>query len=106
VVADPSEVAPDAAAGVDDPEEAVDPPAGAAASALSDAAVSDAVAVLLEALADRASFFAQPLPLKWIAGAVRALRIPPPHDSHAPGPCPWTPCMTSTRRPQAVQTYS
>ena len=56
--------------------------------------------------ADRASFFAQPLPLKWIAGAVSAFLITPPQTSHVSGPVPEIGWMTSTDRPQEVQRYS
>jgi hypothetical protein len=55
---------------------------------------------------ERASTFAQPLPLKWIAGALSALRIAPPQASQADGPVASIPWTTSTRRPHSVQTYS
>ena len=55
---------------------------------------------------ERASFFAQPLPLKTMAGVVRALRIAPPQTSHASGPVPWIEWTTSTERPQDVQRYT
>jgi hypothetical protein len=41
--------------------------------------------------AARASFFAQPLPLKWMAGVDTALRVTPPHDPHVEGPRSWMP---------------
>jgi hypothetical protein len=41
--------------------------------------------------ASRASFFAQPLPLKTIDGVDMSLRIGPPHCSHAVGPVAFTP---------------
>jgi hypothetical protein len=50
------------------------------------------------------SFRAQPLPLKWTAGATMAFFIGPPHTLHTEGPWPWTECMTSTSWPQLVQT--
>jgi hypothetical protein len=53
--------------------------------------------------AERASFLAQPLPLKWMAGAESALRIGPPQLSHVAGPAAWIPWLTSTSRPQSVQ---
>ena len=56
--------------------------------------------------AERASFFAQPLPLKTTAGVVRALRIDPPQTSQASGPVPWIEWTTSIERPQEVQRYS
>jgi hypothetical protein len=58
--------------------------------------------LLLRALS-RASFLAQPDPLKWMVGAERSLRIGPPQCSQLAGPWPWTPCITSTSRPQMVQ---
>jgi hypothetical protein len=52
----------------------------------------------------RRSFFAQPVPLKWTAGAAKALRTgPPPHDGQLVGPSAWTPWMTSNRVPQLAQ---
>ena len=56
--------------------------------------------------AERASFFAQPLPLKTMAGVVSALRITPPQTSQASGPDPWIEWTTSTERPHDVQRYS
>jgi hypothetical protein len=50
------------------------------------------------------SFRAQPLPLKWTAGATMAFFIGPPHTLQAEGPWPWTECMTSISWPQLVQT--
>jgi hypothetical protein len=50
------------------------------------------------------SFFAQPEPLKWTAGALIALRTGPlPHNGQVEGPSTWTPCTTSNRRPHAAQ---
>jgi hypothetical protein len=66
---------------------------------------ASAAGVVLDAAA-RASFFAQPLPLKWMAGAVSAFLITPPHTSQAVGPVPEIECRTSTERPQDVQRYS
>jgi hypothetical protein len=45
----------------------------------------DGAPPLLDAAA-RASTLAQPLPLKWMAGALSALRISPPQASQAAGP--------------------
>ncbi len=61
-----------------------------------------------EAFADdeeaaRASFFAQPEPLKTMAGGDRSFRIAPPQCSHVFGPWAWTPCITSTVRWHSVQ---
>jgi hypothetical protein len=50
------------------------------------------------------SFFAQPDPLKWTAGAEIDLRIVAPHTGQCDGPWPWTPWTTSTSWPQAEQT--
>ena len=53
--------------------------------------------------AARRSFFAQPEPLKWTAGAEIALRTgPPPHSGHDVGPGTWTPWTTSKRRRQVA----
>lgn len=74
-----------------------DPPSTVESSPAFAAAPDDTVA--------RRSFFAQPEPLKWTAAAVMALRIgPSPHNGHAPGGSPWTPWITSKRRPHAAQT--
>jgi hypothetical protein len=59
-----------------------------------------------DAALERASFLAQPLPLKWIAGVLRAFFIAPPHTSQVSGPVPEIAWMTSTERPQDVQRYS
>jgi hypothetical protein len=53
--------------------------------------------------ADRASFLAQPLPLKWIAGVLTAFFIAPPQTSQVAGPVPEIEWTTSTECPQAVQ---
>jgi hypothetical protein len=53
-----------------------------------------------------ASFFAQPEPLKWMAGVLSALRIRPPQVSQVIGPFSANEWRTSMRRPQDVQTYS
>jgi hypothetical protein len=55
-------------------------------------------------LAAPRSFFAQPDPLKWTAGAAIDLRIAPSHTGHCDGPWPWTPWTTSIAWPQAEQT--
>jgi hypothetical protein len=47
--------------------------------------------------AARASFFAQPDPLKTIVGGESALRIEPPHRSQCDGPVAWIPWTTSVR---------
>jgi hypothetical protein len=55
------------------------------------------------AAADRASlksFFANPLPLKTIAGVENSLRMVPPHRSQAVGPGSFMPWRTSTLWPQ------
>ena len=57
------------------------------------------------AAADRRSFLAQPEPLKWTEGAEIALRTgPEPHNGQLVGGSPWTPWITSKRRPQAAHT--
>jgi hypothetical protein len=54
--------------------------------------------------AARRSFFAQPDPLKWIAGGANAFRTgPDPHSGHWSGGASLTPWMTSKRRPHAAQ---
>lgn len=58
--------------------------------------------------ADRAvaprSFFAQPVPLKWIVGAENALVTGPPWQTGQDvGPSAWTPWMTSNRVPHWAQ---
>ena len=50
------------------------------------------------------SLRAQPLPLKWTAGATSAFLMSPPQLGHTDGPVAWTECMTSTSCPQAEQT--
>ena len=54
--------------------------------------------------ADERSFFAQPEPLKWIAGVVNAFVIVPsaPHSGQNFGPPSWIPWTTSVRWPQAL----
>jgi hypothetical protein len=62
---------------------------------------------LLDALLDRPddpSLRAQPVPLKWTAGAANAFFISPPQLGQVDGPWPWTECMTSTWWPHFVQT--
>jgi hypothetical protein len=67
-----------------------------------------AVASSFFAALDRAdverSFFAQPDPLKWIAGVVNAFVIVPsaPHSGQNLGPWSWIPWTTSVRWPQAL----
>jgi hypothetical protein len=52
----------------------------------------------------RRSFLAQPVPLKWIAGAANAfLTGPPSHSGHVVGSSAWTPRRTSNRLPQFAQ---
>ena len=52
----------------------------------------------------RRSFFAQPEPLKWIAGVAKAFLIgPPPHSGHSVGSSAWTPRRISNRWPQFAQ---
>jgi hypothetical protein len=80
----------------------VDEPASEAPSA--GAAASPAFAPEPDVAVERRSFLAQPDPLKWIAGAVKALRTgPPPHEGQLVGPSAWTPWMTSNRVPQLAQ---
>ena len=51
--------------------------------------------------AEPRSFFAQPVPLKWMVGAAMALRTgPPPQTGQVRGPSAWTPWITSNRCPQ------
>jgi hypothetical protein len=54
------------------------------------------------------SFFAQPDPLKTIAGGANDFRIDPsvPHSGQKCGPASWTPWRISVRWLQAEQTYS
>jgi len=52
----------------------------------------------------RRSFLAQPVPLKWIAGAAKAFLMgPPPHSGQVVGSSEWTPRRTSNRLPQFAQ---
>lgn len=52
----------------------------------------------------RRSFFAQPDPLKWTAGAAKALRTgPEPHSGQIVGGSSCTPWIVSNRRPHAAQ---
>ena len=52
----------------------------------------------------RRSFLAQPVPLKWIAGAANAFFTgPPPHSAHVVGSSAYTPRRTSNRLPQFAQ---
>jgi hypothetical protein len=54
--------------------------------------------------AGRRSFFAQPEPLKWTAGAANALRTGPlPQSGQLIGGSSCRPWITSNRRPQAAQ---
>jgi hypothetical protein len=55
--------------------------------------------------AEPRSFFAQPVPLKWIAGVVKPFVIVPssPHSGQKRGPCSWIPWITSVRWRQAEQ---
>src|SRR3954451_23163304 len=51
------------------------------------------------------SFFAQPVPLKWMLGALNALRtVAAPQFGQRSGPASYTPWTTSNRRPQVEQT--
>jgi hypothetical protein len=50
------------------------------------------------------SLRAQPLPLKWTAGAARVRFMGPPQFGQIVGPWRWTECMTSTAWPQSAQT--
>jgi hypothetical protein len=74
------------------------------AASLDEVLASDLAAVVgFDFLALAASFLAQPLPLKWMAGGDSALRMVPPHSAQVSGPRSWMPCMTSSSRPQAEQ---
>ena len=58
----------------------------------------------LGALVARRSFFAQPEPLKWMVGALKAFFTGPlPHTGQVVGGSAWTPWTTSKRVPQAAQ---
>jgi hypothetical protein len=92
--------------------EDVGSPAGLA-SPVEEAAPSESseppLPVLLDpAAAERRSFLAQPVPLKWIVGAAIALRMVPsaPHDGQNVGPESLTPWRMSVRWLHALQTYS
>jgi hypothetical protein len=73
--------------------------------AVDDAPSVDAAALAAAFVDDAAprSFFAQPEPLKWIAGITSALRMVAPQTGHPSGPWLWMPCTTSMRCAQAVQ---
>ena len=59
-----------------------------------------AAALVLDAFADDRSFFAQPVPLKWIDGAEKALRTgAAAQTGHASGPPADRPWITSKRWP-------
>jgi hypothetical protein len=76
---------------------------GAADSAVAvSEAPSAAAALVRDALWE--SFFAHPLPLKWMAGVEIARLSAPPQTSQVVGPGLLMPCMTSMVRPQPVQT--
>jgi hypothetical protein len=88
-----------------EPEAESDPPPESAVAA---AAPSDpeppsdplAAAAVLERAAELRSFLAQPEPLKWIVGAVNALRTgAAPHTGQASGPSATTEWRTSNRWP-------
>jgi hypothetical protein len=81
-------------------------PPEAAGSAGRDSPALPSAEVARAAERSRASFFAQPEPLKTIAGADMSLVIGPPQMSHVAGPAAWMPCSTSTRLPHALQAYS
>ena len=52
----------------------------------------------------RRSFLAQPVPLKWMAGAANAFLIGPlPQSGQVVGSSEWTPRRTSNRLPQFAQ---
>jgi hypothetical protein len=68
------------------------------------ASVPSFAPVSLDRAALRRSFFAQPDPLKWIAGAANAFRTgPDPHSGQTVGGSAWTPWIASKRRPHAEQ---
>jgi hypothetical protein len=67
-------------------------------------ASAPSLAVSVDRAALRRSFFAQPEPLKWTAGAAIAFRTgPDPHSGHAAGGSACTPWIASNRRPHAAQ---
>jgi hypothetical protein len=83
---------------------ASEPPSDADAALPSPLPASFAAPAAADDPADeRASFFAQPLPLKTIAGALSAFFIAPPQTSHVSGPVPEIEWTTSTECPQDVQ---
>ena len=87
----------------DDPDEEPDsPPPDEPSLPASFAAALAAALVLLDA---PRSFFAQPDPLKWIAGAPNCLRIDPsaPQLGQNSGPGSLIPCRMSARWSQAEQ---
>jgi hypothetical protein len=62
------------------------------------------LAVSLVGAALRRSFFAQPEPLKWMAGGANALRTgPEPHNGQLAGGSSSSPWIASNRRPHAEQ---
>jgi hypothetical protein len=103
--APPAGLPPEAApGGVPSPDESfrAAPSLAAGSPAALSAVDEDAPPAALVELAALASFLAQPPPLKWMAGDERALRMAPPHTSHAAGPPSWMPCTTSIWRPHTV----
>jgi hypothetical protein len=99
------------------PAEAVEPEAESDAGAFesdafgSDAFESEEPSALAAAFVrnpDARSFFAQPEPLKTIAGGAKPLRIVPsaPHSGQKCGPGSLIPWRMSVRWPQTVQAYS
>jgi hypothetical protein len=90
--------------GDDDPASPLELVSPAAAVVLFSPLPLSSVAFLPPAPLERRSFFAQPEPLKTMAGGAKALRIgPDPHSGHASGAGSLTPWMTSKRRPHAAQ---
>jgi hypothetical protein len=92
-------------------EVAVSPPPSDAAAAVSPPEPADVPAsdpsfaeASFDLAALRRSFFAQPDPLKWMAGAANALRTgPEPHSGQLVGGSASTPWIASKRRPHAEQ---
>ncbi len=93
---DPDDPDPDESDDPDDPDP-VEPPVSLVPPPVLAAAGSPEVVPDREPELDRRSTFAQPDPLKTIAGATNALRIAPPHTGQVSGPEAWTPCITSSR---------
>ena len=78
--------------------ESVEPVVEPVAEPVADPSSPPAAALVLDAFADDRSFFAQPVPLKWIDGAEKALRTgAAAQTGHASGPPADRPWITSKR---------